>query len=115
MLSNWRNPSSVELPHWIKLERVGNTFTAQHSSDGVYWEAIKPDDFSKAGICEVEMNDKVYIGLAVSSRSGPHIAAQATFSQVSVTGSVDSNGPFTVSKDIGFSLDASSAAETEDE
>jgi len=98
-------PKYTTLPRWIKLERRENSFTAQHSVDGVHWEVIIPDASSQSMLTDIRMNEKVYIGLAVTSHTGPHDAARASFSQVSVTGAVDSEGPFTVSQDIGFSLD----------
>ena len=109
------DPGGLQLPYWIKLERIGNSFTAQHSPDGVHWEAIEPDASSESNIAEIEMNDRVYIGLAVSSGAGPHVAAEAKIANVRVTGVVTPTGPFTVSKDIGSSLDAISTTETPDE
>jgi serine/threonine protein kinase len=88
--------------HWIKLERKGIAFTAHYSEDGVQWEAIKPDASSESDVIEIDMNDTVYIGLVVTSRAGPHIAAKAAFSNVTITGDVDSGGPLVTSKDIGF-------------
>ncbi len=88
--------------HWIKLERQGNTVTARCSADGKEWETIKPDASSQSTALDIEMNDDVYIGLVVTSREGPHRAATATFSEVTITGTVDPEGPITTSKDIGF-------------
>ena len=101
----------ITLPRWIKLERRGNAFFAHHSPDGVHWEAIKPDASSESTSACIDMNEKVHIGLAVTSHNGPHDAARAIFPQVSITGTVDTEGPFTVSQDIGFSLTGASAAE----
>jgi serine/threonine protein kinase len=98
-------------PHWIRLERKGDTITAHHSSDGVHWRLITPDAPTQSMLTGIETNQKVYIGLTVTSDEGPHVAAQANFSEVSTTGTLDSNGPFTVSQDIGFSLGANSPVE----
>jgi len=31
---------SAELPHWVRLTRRADTFTAEHSSDGVNWQDV---------------------------------------------------------------------------
>jgi hypothetical protein len=95
-------------PQWVRLERRGNAFTAHHSPDGEHWELIRPDAASESSFADIEMDEQVYIGLAVTSGQGPHVAGQADFSQVSVTGDLDSDGPFAVSRDIGLPPEASS-------
>lgn len=50
-------------PHWMRLTRVGNTFTAYHSEDGVTWSLVNdgknPQTFA--------MNDTIYAGIAFTS------------------------------------------------
>ncbi len=96
--------NSVTLPHWVRLTRSGSQFTAQHSSDGVQWEAVvDPQDPNKPTSVEIPMNETVYVGLAVSSHN-PTRAAEARISNVTVTGSVSPPSPFIHSKDISFEI-----------
>ena len=70
----------VSPPYWVKIERTGNSFSGFVSADGESWLQIGEPR-------EVEMNDPVLIGLALTS----HLASQATsaqFSEVSFTGNV---------------------------
>ncbi|MDP5168733.1 MAG: hypothetical protein NWR72_00690, partial [Bacteroidia bacterium] len=52
-------------PQWMKLVRVGNTFTAYHSEDGVTWMVINggnnPQTFA--------MSDTIYAGIAFTSHN----------------------------------------------
>jgi len=90
------------LPHWVRLTRKGNQFTAQHSSDGVQWDAVvDSQDPNKSMSVEIPMNEMVHIGLAVSSHNTTR-AAEARISNVMVAGSVTPSGPFTFSQDISF-------------
>jgi len=97
-------PKQDTRTHWLKLERKSNTISAQHSYDGVKWEAVDAAVTSSLRDADIDMDDRVYVGLAVSSCAGPHVPAKATFYQVRVSGAVDAQGPFTVSWDIGFPL-----------
>jgi regulation of enolase protein 1 (concanavalin A-like superfamily) len=63
----------VAAPQWVKLERVGNTFNAYASTDGVSWTLVGTD--------AVPMAATVYVGLAVSSHT-TSAAAQITFDNV---------------------------------
>jgi imidazolonepropionase-like amidohydrolase len=94
----WTDQDALTLPHWIKLIRQGKTFKAKHSEDGKRWKDVKD---SSTGI-EIEMDEPMHIGLAVCSRSGPTIAAEAKISQVSFGGGWSSSGQFTRSEDIGY-------------
>ena len=85
-------------PHWVKLTREGNTYTAQHSEDGKKWKNLK----GSSAVLEIEMDDPVHVGLAVSSQAGPLIAAEAKISQVSLGGDWGPSGRFTWSEDIGY-------------
>jgi len=94
--------NSVALPHWVRLTRKGNQFTAQHSSDGAQWNTVvDPQDPNKPTFIEIPMNETVYIGLTVTSHSATR-AAEARLSNVRLTGSVNPPGPFAHSKDISF-------------
>jgi phosphatidylserine/phosphatidylglycerophosphate/cardiolipin synthase-like enzyme/regulation of enolase protein 1 (concanavalin A-like superfamily) len=59
---------------WVKLERIGNTFNAYSSPDGVTWTVVGSDT--------IPMGASVYVGLAVSSHTTA-TAAQITFDNVS--------------------------------
>ncbi len=79
----------VKPPMWIKLTRVGNTFTGYYSVNGVHW--IEQENWSLDGDnaaknpATIEMATDVYIGLfATSHRSGE--IRTYTFDNVSVTG-----------------------------
>jgi len=92
--------NSVTFPHWVRLTRKDNQLTAQHSNDGVQWEAVvNPQDPNKPTSVEIPMNETVYIGLALSSHNTTR-AAEVRMSNVTVTGSVSPPGPFVHSKDI---------------
>jgi hypothetical protein len=54
--------SNTWAPYWMKLERIGNTFNAYLSADGINWGAA----FSTQTIT---MNALVYVGLATTSRT----------------------------------------------
>jgi dipeptidyl aminopeptidase/acylaminoacyl peptidase len=96
--------NSVTFPHWVRLARKGNQFTAQHSSNGVQWDAVvDPQDPNKPTSIEISMNETVYIGLTVTSHSTTR-AAEARISKVRLTGSVNPPGPFVYSKDISFEI-----------
>ncbi len=77
--------ADIEMPHWVKLTRTGNVFTAQESADGTNWVDITP-----AAPVEIAMANDVYIGLAVTSHDGA-ISTAAEFSNVSMTGNVNGN------------------------
>jgi hypothetical protein len=79
------NEPGLEAPYWVKLTRVGNTFTAERSEDGVTWVSITAD--AAASTVEIEMDADVYIGLmSVSTRAD--IVGGAEFSNISTTGNV---------------------------
>ncbi len=83
---------AVTLPHWVKLERKGNLFTAYHSSDGTNW-IQQPDNENtgtdaSANPQTIFMTGSVYIGLALTSNNARAGAGFAEFSDVQTTGSV---------------------------
>jgi regulation of enolase protein 1 (concanavalin A-like superfamily) len=65
------------LPAWLRLVRVGSTFTAQRSDDGVTWATI--------GSESIAMGQTIYVGLAVTSHESSRLAT-ATFDSVAVSG-----------------------------
>ena len=84
--SNSDSGDVVAPPYWVKLDRVGNTFSGSISADGETWTQLGDP-------IEVVMEDPVLIGLTVTS----HEAAQLrtfSFDNVSATGDVP-EGPFT--------------------
>jgi len=85
-------PGAITLPHWVKLEREGDQFTAYHSVDGVNW-ILQPDNedlvsYLSPNPQRIYMPDTVHIGLALTSHAGS-IATSAIFSGVEVTGAVN--------------------------
>jgi hypothetical protein len=64
------------LPNWLRLARVGDTFTASISADGATWTLV--------GSASVAMASNVYIGAMVAS-SQHGVWATAMFDNVSVT------------------------------
>jgi regulation of enolase protein 1 (concanavalin A-like superfamily) len=74
--------ADIAMPHWVKLTRTGNVFTAQQSADGVTWI-----DITVSPALEIGMAANVYIGLALTSHSTSATTA-AEFSNLSMTGNV---------------------------
>ncbi len=74
--------AGLVVPHWVKLTRTGNTFTAQQSADGVTWVDITP-----TAPVDIPMAANVYIGLALTSHNASVITA-AEFSNLATTGNV---------------------------
>ena len=68
--------TTVAIPHWLKLVRSGNTFTASRSSDGINWTVV--------GTTNVTMAANVNVGLAVTSHND-NVLNTSTFDNVSVT------------------------------
>jgi hypothetical protein len=62
-------------PHWVKLTRSGNTFTAYESTDGATWTLVGTDT--------IAMGSTVYVGLAVTSHT-TGASATCTFDNVSL-------------------------------
>ena len=55
------NITTATAPTWVRVQRVGNRFTASISSDGVTWTAVGSATFT--------MGTNVYIGLAGSNQT----------------------------------------------
>jgi len=84
-------PDAVDLPHWVKLEREGNRFTACHSADGINWvrqEMAEDDDWLDSPNPQtIDMEADVYIGLALTSHDR-RASTTACFSNVVLSGRV---------------------------
>jgi regulation of enolase protein 1 (concanavalin A-like superfamily) len=63
-------------PHWVRLARNGDVFTAQASVDGVSWWTL--------GTERIAMSPTIHVGLAVTSHDN-RVAATAQFEQVAVS------------------------------
>ena len=63
------------VPRWIRLERLGNLFTASQSADGVSWATIASET--------IVMSSTITVGLAVTSHNVV-APARATFTDVSI-------------------------------
>ncbi|MCY2974021.1 MAG: fibronectin type III domain-containing protein [Planctomycetota bacterium] len=72
-------------PVWVRLTRVGNVFTAATSPNGIAWTSVGTSQ-------TVTMGATVQIGLFSSARNDAAISV-ATFSDVSVTGSLGISSP----------------------
>lgn len=75
----------VGIPHWMRLSRKGNTFTAERSEDGIHWVSV--DNDPAGSTVEISMPARVFIGLAVTSQDA-RAAASAAFSQLSTAGNI---------------------------
>jgi len=67
--------SASTAPHWVKLTRSGDTFTAYESTDGTNWTEIGADT--------IPMAQTIYVGLAVTSHS-TSASATGTFESVRI-------------------------------
>ena len=96
-----QHPATIVLPHWVRLTRQGNTLTAMHSSDEATWEPIGDP-------VTVMMNQQVYVGLAVSADVGAANPATtlSALSMPTVSGTVDSAGPFETFRDVGMPINS---------
>ena len=63
-------------PYWVRLTRVGNTFTGATPIDGITWTTL--------GSTTIAMNQTIYVGLAVTAVNTPKLNT-ATFDNVLVT------------------------------
>jgi aryl-phospho-beta-D-glucosidase BglC (GH1 family) len=69
--------AGITAPYWIKLVRLGNSFTAFDSPDGATWTQDGPSE-------TIAMNPTVQVGLAVDGFSNS-VLNTAAFTHVSVT------------------------------
>ncbi|MBM3841024.1 MAG: DUF1349 domain-containing protein [Verrucomicrobia bacterium] len=63
-------------PYWVRVTRVGSTFTGFKSTDGLTWTSV--------GSATITMASSVYIGLAVTSHNDA-VLNSSTFDNVSAT------------------------------
>jgi Bacterial Ig domain/PASTA domain len=76
-LSDGPSAGTTPAPRWLKLTRVGNTFTAYLSTDGLTWTSVGPPQ-------TISLPTTLQVGL-LTLRSGGTGTAQAVFTKVSVT------------------------------
>ncbi|MBN1362773.1 MAG: hypothetical protein JW993_19400 [Sedimentisphaerales bacterium] len=75
--------AGLAAPYWVRITRQGNTFTAEHSADGVTWAPVT----AIASTVDITMASDVYVGLAVCSVSTT-VATGAEFSGIATGGTV---------------------------
>ena len=75
-LSDGPPAGSVTLPHWLKVRRAGNVFTAWRSADGVSWTQTGP-------ATTIALPSTVFVGLWALRNGGASLAT-ARFTQVAV-------------------------------
>ncbi len=63
-------------PKWVRLQRVGNTFTGSYSPDGTTWTVITSE--------VITMGPTVYVGLASTAHNTARLT-RSVFSNVTVT------------------------------
>ena len=63
-------------PYWVRLQRVGNTFTSSASTNGATWTTI--------GSATISMGASAQVGLAVTSHADG-VLATATFTNVQIS------------------------------
>ena len=84
--SNNDSGSVVTAPYWVKIERVGSSFTGSISPDGVAWTQLGDP-------VTIAMTGQVLIGLAVTSHQAGELRTFA-FDNVATTGNVTPEGAF---------------------
>jgi regulation of enolase protein 1 (concanavalin A-like superfamily) len=87
--------STAAPPHWVRLDRSGNTFTAYESSDGATW--------TKIGTDTIAMPASIFVGLAVTSHDNTRVTT-ATLDAVTISGGGGSGGGLPspwVDQDVG--------------
>ncbi len=104
-------------PYWVKLVRIGNTFTGYRSPDGVTWT-------QQGTPITISMGSTAYVGLAVTSHDNTKIAT-GTFDNVTVNGITYTNPPpavaltspptnstYTATASVSMSADAAALYDT---
>lgn len=84
--------AGITAPHWVRLTRSGNTFTADYSANGTAWTTL--------GSVEMSMLADVYVGLCLTSHNTTAICT-AEFSNVNPAVSGDWK-----SQDVGIKNNA---------
>ena len=72
-----KSVAGLVAPYWVKVTRVGNTFTAFRSANGTTWTQVDQP-------VTISMGTNVYIGLGVSSYKDGTLCT-ATFDNVTAT------------------------------
>jgi regulation of enolase protein 1 (concanavalin A-like superfamily) len=67
--------TAVTVPRWVRLVRRGDVLIGFDSADGLQWEWLGTD--------RVELGDRVYVGLAVTSHEAG-VLCQAVFDEVTI-------------------------------
>lgn len=67
--------TTVTMPYWLKMERIGNRLTAYHSTDGASWSPMQNCDFDN-------FPETSHAGFFVAGGD----SVTATFSHVTITG-----------------------------
>jgi hypothetical protein len=75
--SSWTGSTAHVAPYWLRLTRVGDTFTAERSGNGSTWTAVGTPQ-------AIAMASTIYVGLANTSRSDGSINT-STFDNVTIT------------------------------
>ena len=80
---------NITAPYWVKVVRRGNEFTGYHSPDGITWTMKNPSGAESDAMnpVTIEMNSKVYIGLAVTSHEADAMCT-SVFSDVNTNGAI---------------------------
>jgi hypothetical protein len=78
--TNSNSATVVAAPYWVKIERVGDNFSAYMSPDGVAWTSL-------GAAVSIPMTGPVLIGLALCSHNATALTG-ADFSDVATTGNV---------------------------
>lgn len=95
-------PATLVIPHWMRLRREGNLFTAEHSSNGETWEAV-------GDTLTVSMAETIYVGMAVTADQSEEslLVNTSVFKDLTIEGSVDQPGPLEKVLDIGMPANSS--------
>jgi PKD repeat protein len=90
-------PFTMNTPHWLRLTRVGDVFTASRSVDGQAWEQIAQET--------VVMTGPVLIGLAVCAHDTT-LLNTAVFDNVSVAAAAPPNARPTITAPAAATVNA---------
>ncbi len=73
--TNYLLPGAATPPHWVKLVRAGNLFTAYMSPDGIKWNLVTS--------ITIAMNASTFVGLSVTAHNAA-LLNTSTFDNVSI-------------------------------
>ena len=95
-------PATLVIPHWMRLKREGDVFTAEHSTDGQTWEVVGDP-------VTVPMAQTVYVGMAVAADQPEDstLINTSVFKDLSIDGTVEQPGPLEKVLDIGMPTNSS--------